>query len=165
MSGILHKTARLAISSKFQQYTLPSIYSRAASMTHTVPKLNDPSLLRKDVAYINGEWVAAKSGKTFEVNGTSTARFRPLYSQPSGKPHFNGYSTDMKLRPNGRKAHRHSPRNGQSRHQTRNLRRSSGIQNLQNPNRPLPLQAAPQMVRPDDRKPSRPRNHHNLGER
>ena len=38
-------------------------------MQHTVPKLNDPSLLKKDVAYVNGEWVKAKSGKTFEVNG------------------------------------------------------------------------------------------------
>lgn len=38
-------------------------------MQHTIPKLNDPSLLKKDVAYINGKWVAAKSGKTFEVNG------------------------------------------------------------------------------------------------
>lgn len=38
-------------------------------MQHKIPKLNDPSLLKKDVAYINGEWVAARSGKTFEVNG------------------------------------------------------------------------------------------------
>ena len=50
-------------------------------MKHTVPKLNDPSLLKKNVAYINGEWVAAKSGKTFEVNGASTAGFRPLLTR------------------------------------------------------------------------------------
>jgi hypothetical protein len=38
-------------------------------MPHTVPKLNDPSLLKLDVAYVNGEWVKAASGKTFEVHG------------------------------------------------------------------------------------------------
>lgn len=38
-------------------------------MSHNVPKLNDPSLLKLNVAYVNGEWVAAKSGKTFEVHG------------------------------------------------------------------------------------------------
>lgn len=38
-------------------------------MSHSVPKLNDPTLLKFDVAYVNGEWVKAKSGKTFEVTG------------------------------------------------------------------------------------------------
>lgn len=38
-------------------------------MAHSVPKLNDPSLLKENVAYVNGEWVKAKSGKTFEVFG------------------------------------------------------------------------------------------------
>lgn len=38
-------------------------------MSHTVPKLNDPSLLKTNAAYVNGEWVKAKSGKTFEVTG------------------------------------------------------------------------------------------------
>lgn len=38
-------------------------------MSHNVPKLNDPSLLKTGVAYVNGEWVKAKSGKTFEVFG------------------------------------------------------------------------------------------------
>jgi succinate-semialdehyde dehydrogenase/glutarate-semialdehyde dehydrogenase len=38
-------------------------------MQHIVPKLNDPTLLKTDVAYVNGEWVKAKSGKTFEVHG------------------------------------------------------------------------------------------------
>jgi hypothetical protein len=37
-----------------------------------VPKLNDPSLLKTDVAYVNGEWVKAKSGKTFEVHGMAS---------------------------------------------------------------------------------------------
>lgn len=55
-------------------------------MQHTVPKLNDPSLLKKDVAYVNGEWVKAKSGKTFEVNGASNSHNPQL--QRRRKPHF-----------------------------------------------------------------------------
>ena len=34
-------------------------------------KLKDPSLLKK-LAYINGKWVGAKSGKTFPVYNPST---------------------------------------------------------------------------------------------
>ncbi|OAA65643.1 succinate-semialdehyde dehydrogenase NADP+ [Niveomyces insectorum RCEF 264] len=37
-----------------------------------VPKLNDPSLLKLGVCYVNGEWVKAASGKTFEVTDPST---------------------------------------------------------------------------------------------
>ncbi|RYP27631.1 hypothetical protein DL767_007595 [Monosporascus sp. MG133] len=37
-----------------------------------VPKLKDPSLLKTDVCYVNGEWVKASSGKTFEVHDPST---------------------------------------------------------------------------------------------
>ncbi|PHH59484.1 hypothetical protein CDD81_3151 [Ophiocordyceps australis] len=36
------------------------------------PKLNDASLLKHDVCYINGEWKPARSGKTFQVNDPST---------------------------------------------------------------------------------------------
>ncbi len=32
-------------------------------------QLRDPSLLKTNVCYVNGEWVPAKSGKTFEVTG------------------------------------------------------------------------------------------------
>jgi succinate-semialdehyde dehydrogenase / glutarate-semialdehyde dehydrogenase len=32
-------------------------------------QLKDPSLLKQGVCYVNGEWVKAKSGKTFEVHG------------------------------------------------------------------------------------------------
>jgi hypothetical protein len=63
-------TLRILCRSKFQAPTLPSVYLRQAStMQHIVPKLNDPTLLKTDVAYVNGEWVKAKSGKTFEVQG------------------------------------------------------------------------------------------------
>ncbi|KAF2452342.1 Aldehyde/histidinol dehydrogenase [Lineolata rhizophorae] len=40
-------------------------------MGHSVPPLSDKSLL-KSQAYVNGEWVDAKSGKTFEVKDPST---------------------------------------------------------------------------------------------
>lgn len=43
-------------------------------MSHSVPKLNDPSLLKLDVAYVNGEWIGAKSGKTFEVFDPSSGK-------------------------------------------------------------------------------------------
>lgn len=67
-------TSRNISRSRFQQFTLPStsIHTRPSSTmppVHTVPKLNDPSLLKTGVAYVNGEWVKAKSGKTFEVHG------------------------------------------------------------------------------------------------
>lgn len=35
-------------------------------------QLSDKSLFKQDVAYVNGEWIKAKSGKTFEVHGEST---------------------------------------------------------------------------------------------
>jgi hypothetical protein len=63
-------TSRTICRSRFQSSTLPHLYLRQAStMQHNVPKLNDPSLLKTNVAYVNGEWVKAKSGKTFEVTG------------------------------------------------------------------------------------------------
>ncbi|MCJ1419676.1 succinate semialdehyde dehydrogenase NADP+ linked [Xylographa parallela] len=40
-------------------------------MPHSVPKLNDPSLFKQE-CYVNGEWIKAKSGKTFEVTDPSS---------------------------------------------------------------------------------------------
>ncbi|MCJ1257476.1 succinate semialdehyde dehydrogenase NADP+ linked [Lignoscripta atroalba] len=40
---------------------------------HSVPKLNDQSLFKSE-CYVNGEWVKAKSGKTFEVFDPSTGK-------------------------------------------------------------------------------------------
>jgi succinate-semialdehyde dehydrogenase/glutarate-semialdehyde dehydrogenase len=40
-------------------------------MQHSVPTLNDKTLL-KSQAYVNGQWVDAKSGKTFEVTDPAT---------------------------------------------------------------------------------------------
>lgn len=39
-----------------------------------VPKLKDPSLLKTDVCFVNGEWIKAASGKTFEVHDPSTGK-------------------------------------------------------------------------------------------
>ncbi|KFY21177.1 hypothetical protein V491_03100, partial [Pseudogymnoascus sp. VKM F-3775] len=47
---------------------------------HNVPTLSDPSLLKLDVAYVDGEWVKAKSGKTFEVHDPTTGK--PIGSVP-----------------------------------------------------------------------------------
>ena len=77
MNNIFRSTAsasRTILRSRFQAFNLPSIYLRpASSMSHNVPKLNDPSLLKTNVAYVNGEWVKAKSGKTFEVTGKESS--------------------------------------------------------------------------------------------
>ncbi|EGP91285.1 unnamed protein product [Zymoseptoria tritici ST99CH_1A5] len=45
----------------------------ATARQHTVPDLKDKSLL-KSQSYINGQWVGAKSGKTFEVHDPSTGK-------------------------------------------------------------------------------------------
>ncbi|CAK4033448.1 probable NAD-dependent aldehyde dehydrogenases [Lecanosticta acicola] len=45
----------------------------AAAGIHSVPDLKDTSLL-KSQGYINGEWVGAKSGKTFEVHDPATGK-------------------------------------------------------------------------------------------
>ncbi|ESA44221.1 succinic semialdehyde dehydrogenase [Neurospora crassa] len=63
------------IRSRFQTKSLPLVlhsYSRLASTM--APKLKDPSLFKKDVCYVNGEWVKAHSGKTFEVNDPATGK-------------------------------------------------------------------------------------------
>lgn len=59
----------------FQRRGLPVIIQqRGYAKGHTVPPLSDPSLL-KSQAYINGEWVDAQSGKTFEVHDPATGAF------------------------------------------------------------------------------------------
>ncbi|KAL2006954.1 hypothetical protein VTN00DRAFT_8392 [Thermoascus crustaceus] len=42
-------------------------------MSHTVPPLKDPSLFIEK-CYVNGEWVTAQSGKTFEVHDPATGK-------------------------------------------------------------------------------------------
>ena len=63
-------------------------------------QLNDKSLFKQDVAYVNGEWIKAKLGKTFEVTG------RPRYP-----PHPTSSIADsLPFRPFNRQDNRHLPR-------------------------------------------------------
>ena len=81
--------SRTSFRSQFQTLPRTRIVASYATMGHTVPpvrasprrrvllftrpdsspcQLNDKSLL-KSQAYVNGKWVDAKSGKTFDVHG------------------------------------------------------------------------------------------------
>ncbi|KAL6716612.1 succinate semialdehyde dehydrogenase NADP+ linked [Lecanora helva] len=42
--------------------------------SQSVPPLKDPTLFKQDVAYVNGQWTKAGSGKTFEVFDPSTGK-------------------------------------------------------------------------------------------
>ncbi|KAK3938938.1 succinate-semialdehyde dehydrogenase [Diplogelasinospora grovesii] len=72
----LLSTSRIAIRSHFQRRTLPIIVShRFQRLASTMaPQLKDASLFKKDVCYVNGEWVKAASGKTFEVHDPATGK-------------------------------------------------------------------------------------------
>ncbi|KAI1490470.1 Aldehyde/histidinol dehydrogenase [Biscogniauxia mediterranea] len=69
---ITSSPSNLAIRSNFQRNTFPLVVSRLAS--NMASKLKDPSLFKTDVAYVNGEWVKAASGKTFEVHDPATGK-------------------------------------------------------------------------------------------
>lgn len=81
MKRLLLRTlsARPAVHSSIQRsnhlriLAAPRTYTTAAETTQNKPTLSDPSLL-KTKSYINGQWVDAKSGKTFEVTDPSTGR-------------------------------------------------------------------------------------------
>ncbi|KAI2087545.1 succinate semialdehyde dehydrogenase NADP+ linked [Ophidiomyces ophidiicola] len=57
------------------KYTLTAValYGRRRYTMHTVPPLKDRSLLIGK-CYVNGEWVDARSGETFEVHDPSTGK-------------------------------------------------------------------------------------------
>ncbi|KAH9892986.1 Aldehyde/histidinol dehydrogenase [Xylariomycetidae sp. FL2044] len=76
-------SSRLAVKSRFQRITLPPVVSRLASTM--APKLNDPSLFKTDVCYVNGEWVKAASGKTFEVHDPATGKLIGTCPEFTGK--------------------------------------------------------------------------------
>ncbi|KAK5719711.1 succinate semialdehyde dehydrogenase NADP+ linked [Elasticomyces elasticus] len=67
----------LSAKSAFRSHIQPSNHLRILratyAMQHNVPSLNDKSLL-KDQTYINGQWVGAKSGKTFEVHDPASGK-------------------------------------------------------------------------------------------
>ncbi|PFH59130.1 hypothetical protein XA68_12770 [Ophiocordyceps unilateralis] len=50
------------------------VYLTRSASTMAAPKLNDPSLLKHDVHYVNGQWVPSKSGKTFRVNDPANGK-------------------------------------------------------------------------------------------
>ncbi|EGY15699.1 succinate-semialdehyde dehydrogenase [Verticillium dahliae VdLs.17] len=74
-------TARRPVRNSFVPFTL-----RAASTM-----LKDPSLLKQDVCYVNGQWVKAKSGKTFEVHDPATGKLIGTC------PEFDGADTEKAI--------------------------------------------------------------------
>ncbi|KAK3341469.1 succinate-semialdehyde dehydrogenase NADP+ [Lasiosphaeria hispida] len=78
---IFSPVTRAATRSQFGRKTLPTAVPRIF-LTHPyirlastmALKLKDPSLFKQDVCYVNGEWVKARSGKTFEVNDPATGK-------------------------------------------------------------------------------------------
>ncbi|KAK7544464.1 succinate-semialdehyde dehydrogenase-like protein [Phyllosticta citribraziliensis] len=71
MRPVLSLAARSVTRANFQPRLAPRLFSRTYAMGHTVPPLSDKSLL-KTLSYVNGEWVGAASGKTFEVTDPSS---------------------------------------------------------------------------------------------
>jgi hypothetical protein len=61
---------RSTVKSCIQPLPRNRIISRSYAMGRAIPELKDKSLFIQK-AYVNGEWVDAKSGKTFEVHGSS----------------------------------------------------------------------------------------------
>ncbi|KAI5864770.1 Aldehyde/histidinol dehydrogenase [Durotheca rogersii] len=86
-SVIFH--SRLAFRSSFQRMTLPLVASRLASSV--APKLKDPSLLKTGVCYVDGEWVKAASGKTFNVYDPATGALI------GASPEFTGKDTEKAI--------------------------------------------------------------------
>jgi len=67
-------SSRPVIRSQIRHAIRLRCFSRSAIISqHVVPKLKDPSLL-KSLAYVNGQWVGAKSGKTFEVHDPASGK-------------------------------------------------------------------------------------------
>ncbi|KAG9242118.1 succinate semialdehyde dehydrogenase-like protein [Calycina marina] len=73
MNTIFKIIGRYTIRSSSHNFTISSL-RKASSMPHNVPKLKDQSLLKTNVAYVNGEWVKAQSGKTFEPEDPSSGK-------------------------------------------------------------------------------------------
>ncbi|KAK0271784.1 succinate semialdehyde dehydrogenase NADP+ linked [Friedmanniomyces endolithicus] len=66
-------TAKPALRSHLQPTNHLRILRATYAMQHNVPSLSDKSLL-KDKTYINGQWIGAKSGKTFEVHDPASGK-------------------------------------------------------------------------------------------
>lgn len=62
---LLRSCSRPQTQSKYISKTLPRNYAMISAKTL---KLNDRGLFKQE-CYVNGEWVKAKSGESFEVKG------------------------------------------------------------------------------------------------
>ncbi|PLN78170.1 succinate-semialdehyde dehydrogenase [NADP+] [Aspergillus taichungensis] len=68
----------------------PIAAKRLYTMSHTVPPLKDPSLFIEK-AYVNGEWIGAQSGETFEVHDPASGKLIGTC------PEFNAADTDKAI--------------------------------------------------------------------
>ncbi|KAG7044488.1 succinate-semialdehyde dehydrogenase [Colletotrichum scovillei] len=75
----------------FRSVRTPYIPFTLRAASTMVPKLKDPSLLKQDVCYVNGEWVKAKSGKTFDVTDPATG------TKIASCPEFSAADTDAAI--------------------------------------------------------------------
>lgn len=138
--------------SKFQASSLPILLQRSYAMGHSVPPLNDKSLL-KSQTYVNGKWIDAKSGKTFEVTGTAT---------PDS---YSNYSINISCRPRNRQSHRHNARIRPCRYRSRYRSRLRSPPLFSQDHRPRACQNAAKMVPADGGQCRGPCEAHNVGKR
>ncbi|KAK4231826.1 putative succinate-semialdehyde dehydrogenase [NADP+] [Podospora fimiseda] len=67
----LHKALSVTSRTAIRSSQLRSFARLSSTM---VPKLKDPSLFKQNVCYVNGEWIPASSGKTFEIHDPATSK-------------------------------------------------------------------------------------------
>jgi succinate-semialdehyde dehydrogenase/glutarate-semialdehyde dehydrogenase len=74
MERIIRPVSRQLLRSRARYpFAVPTLHAkRLYSKSHVVPPLKDQSLFIEK-AYVNGQWVDAQSGKTFEVHGKAGA--------------------------------------------------------------------------------------------
>ncbi|RHZ62809.1 NAD-dependent succinate-semialdehyde dehydrogenase [Aspergillus thermomutatus] len=75
MERIIRPVSRQLLRSRARYpFAVPTLHAkRLYSKSHVVPPLKDQSLFIEK-AYVNGEWVEAESGKTFEVHDPASGR-------------------------------------------------------------------------------------------
>lgn len=132
----------------------------------TFLQLNDPSLLKQNVCYVNGEWVAASSGKTFKVTGKKNPPAQHNLHQPaqSSNLYYNKFNHPCTYRPSDRSRDWHMPRIHRQRHRFRHRRSSSIPHNIPHHNRPRTSPPPPSLVRTTPQQCRRYRDSDRLGE-
>ena len=125
-------TGQLIISS----HSAPILMHAGIRRRLTRTQLRDPSLFKQDVCYVNGEWVKARSGKTFEVHG------KPLPRVPNGCSLAHARS-----RPSHGPAHRYLPRIRRPRHREGRRGRRGRLRRVPPQDGARALKVAPAMVR------------------